>query len=46
MYGSITEHKEILPENLDFKEVLTHNSKYLDKLRGKFMVNLSIPGSI
>ena len=46
LYGSTTESKMILPEHLEFKDLLTTNSPFLEKLRGRFMVNLSMPGSI
>ena len=46
LYGSTSEKNVIDPEKLEFRELLTHDSKYLEKLRNKFVVNLSMPGSI
>lgn len=46
LYGSSTLPAKIDPEKLEFKELLTTDSPYLEKLRKKFVVNLSMPGSI
>lgn len=46
LYGSITPQAKIQAASIEFHPLLTVDSKYLERIRGEFLVNLSIPGSI
>ena len=46
LYGSITPQAKIQAKSIEFHPLLTVDSKYLERIRGEFTVNLSIPGSI
>lgn len=46
LYGDETPKSVILNDSLEFKEVLVHDSPYLEKARERHLVNISIPGCI
>lgn len=46
LYGDEEEKSIILNDSLEFKELLCPESKYLERARNRFMVNISMPGTI
>lgn len=46
LYGDTSPETKIEPHTIEFLPLLTTDSKYLERIRSEFVVNLSMPGSI
>jgi hypothetical protein len=46
LYGDTSPETRIEPHTIEFLPLLTTDSKYLERIRSEFVVNLSMPGSI